>query len=141
MKLNYTTLILFLFLCLSFQKSYSQQNINGWYWMNGQPQSEHLNWVQYINPSTIYATGDYGNFMKSFLWQCFYASAGIPLDGKVSPKIFDLSGREVATLVNEIKTAGYYTYNFNASDLSSGAYFYKLDAGNFSATRKFMLIK
>ncbi|MBK8554163.1 MAG: hypothetical protein IPL53_25200 [Ignavibacteria bacterium] len=48
-----------------FQNSYSQQNINGWYWLNGQPQSMTLNWVKYINSTTIYAVGNNGNFMKS----------------------------------------------------------------------------
>ncbi|MBK8552938.1 MAG: T9SS type A sorting domain-containing protein [Ignavibacteria bacterium] len=65
----------------------------------------------------------------------------IPFDGKVSLKIFDMSGKEVASLVNEVKTAGYYTYNFNASSLSSGVYFYSLSANNFTATKKMMLLK
>ena len=65
----------------------------------------------------------------------------IPFDGKVSLKIFDMAGKEVATLVNEVKTAGYYTYNFNASNLSSGVYFYSLSANNFTATKKMMLLK
>ncbi|HMS35286.1 MAG TPA: T9SS type A sorting domain-containing protein [Ignavibacteria bacterium] len=65
----------------------------------------------------------------------------IPIDGKVSLKIFDMTGREVATLVNEVKTAGYYSLKFNASSLSSGIYFYSLKSGNFSITKKMMLIK
>ncbi|MBK8552936.1 MAG: T9SS type A sorting domain-containing protein [Ignavibacteria bacterium] len=65
----------------------------------------------------------------------------IPFDGQVSLKIFDMSGKEVASLVNEVKTAGYYTYNFNASSLSSGVYFYSLSANNFTATKKMMLLK
>lgn len=65
----------------------------------------------------------------------------IPFDGKVSLKIFDMTGKEVMTLVNEVKTAGYYTYNFNASNLSSGVYFYSISANNFTATKKMMLLK
>jgi len=69
----------------------------------------------------------------------------LPFDSKVSIKLFDLSGREVANLVNEVKTAGYHTINFNASNLSSGVYFYKISAeGNensFVSTKKMMLIK
>ncbi|MBK8552939.1 MAG: T9SS type A sorting domain-containing protein [Ignavibacteria bacterium] len=65
----------------------------------------------------------------------------IPFDGQVSLKIFDMSGKEVASLVNEVKTAGYYTYNFNASNLSSGVYFYTISANNFTATKKMMLMK
>jgi hypothetical protein len=52
-----------------------------------------------------------------------------------------MSGKEVASLVNEVKTAGYYTYNFNASNLSSGVYFYRLSASNFTSTKKMMLLK
>jgi hypothetical protein len=65
----------------------------------------------------------------------------IPTDGNVSIKLFDMSGKEVATLVNEVKTAGYYSVNFNASSLSSGVYFYSITADNFTATKKMMLLK
>ncbi len=69
----------------------------------------------------------------------------LPFDGKVSLKIFDISGKEVMTLVNTVQTAGYYTIDFNVSDLSSGAYFYRISADaneqNFVATKKMMLIK
>ncbi|MDP2302620.1 MAG: T9SS type A sorting domain-containing protein [Ignavibacteria bacterium] len=50
-------------------------------------------------------------------------------------------GNEVATLVNENKSAGNYEINFNASKLSSGIYFYKLQAGSFNQTKKMMLLK
>lgn len=62
-------------------------------------------------------------------------------DGIVSIKLFDMSGKEVAVLVNEAKTAGYYSVDFNASALTSGVYFYSISANNFSATRKMLLIK
>ena len=65
----------------------------------------------------------------------------LPFDSKVSIKIFDMSGREAATVVNEFKTAGYYTADINASSLSSGVYFYTINADNFSATKKMMLVK
>ncbi|MBK9332016.1 MAG: T9SS type A sorting domain-containing protein [Ignavibacteria bacterium] len=65
----------------------------------------------------------------------------IPFDGNVSLKIFDISGKEVVTLVNEVKTAGYYSYKFNASNLSSGVYYYTISANDFTATRKMMLVK
>jgi len=52
-----------------------------------------------------------------------------------------VTGKEVVSLVNEVKTAGYYTYSFNASSLSSGVYFYSLSANNFTATKKMMLLK
>lgn len=65
----------------------------------------------------------------------------IPSEGKVSLKVFDMSGKEVSTLVNEVRSAGYYSYNFNASGLTSGIYFYTLNANDFSGTRKMLLIK
>jgi hypothetical protein len=65
----------------------------------------------------------------------------IPKQELVSLKVFDLLGREVATLVNEVKQAGIYTYDFNGSDLSSGVYYYKIKAGDFSDVKRMILIK
>ncbi|MEP0861962.1 MAG: T9SS type A sorting domain-containing protein [Ignavibacterium sp.] len=59
----------------------------------------------------------------------------------VSIKVFNVLGNEVATLVNENKEAGSYGVEFNASDLPSGIYYYKLSAGNYSDVKKMMLIK
>jgi len=50
-------------------------------------------------------------------------------------------GNEVATLVNEEKSAGSYEVDFNASGLSSGMYFYKLQTDNFVETKKMLLLK
>ncbi|MEO8209052.1 MAG: T9SS type A sorting domain-containing protein [bacterium] len=68
-------------------------------------------------------------------------SYDLPVDGKVSLKIFDMTGREVATLVNDVQTAGYYTINYNAISLSSGVYFYTITSNNFVATKKMILVK
>ncbi|MEO8664010.1 MAG: T9SS type A sorting domain-containing protein [Ignavibacteria bacterium] len=69
----------------------------------------------------------------------------IPADGKVNIRVYDISGREVVTLVNEIRTAGYYTVDFNGSQFASGTYFYRITAEgngqNFVATKKMVLIK
>ena len=65
----------------------------------------------------------------------------LPKTENVSLKVYDVLGREVATLVNEVKPAGAYTVPFNASNLASGVYFYKLQAGSFVQTKKMMLIK
>lgn len=69
----------------------------------------------------------------------------LPYDSKVSITLFDISGREVARLVNDARTAGYHSVAFNASSLSSGTYFYRIDAsstgGNFSDTKKMLMIK
>lgn len=65
----------------------------------------------------------------------------IPYQSKVCIKIFDLIGREVATLVDERKVPGNYSVTFNAANLPSGVYFYKLQAGDFVATKKLILLK
>lgn len=66
---------------------------------------------------------------------------GIPKLGFVSLKIYDVLGKEVATLVNENLSPGTYKYSFNASNLSSGIYFYRIKAGDFVQTRTMMLLK
>jgi hypothetical protein len=50
-------------------------------------------------------------------------------------------GEEVATIVNATQKAGRYEVNFNASDLSSGVYVYRIEAGNFISAKKLMLLK
>jgi len=65
----------------------------------------------------------------------------IPVNSNVSLKIYDAIGREVATLVNEIKDAGYYSTTFDASKLSSGIYFAKLSSEQKSQMKKLLLIK
>ena len=59
-----------------------------------------------------------------------------PEDGWQSLKIFDVLGRQVETLVNEYKPAGNYEIDFNAENLSSGIYFYKIESGRYTAVRK-----
>jgi len=65
----------------------------------------------------------------------------LPIAGQASLKVFDVLGNEVALLINEEKPAGSYEVNFNASKLSSGFYFYKLQAGSFVETKKMILLK
>lgn len=70
----------------------------------------------------------------------------IPVSAFVTLKIYDVSGREVSTLKNEIQNEGSYDVNFNASGLSSGVYYYKLTAAknnavNFVSVKKMVLIK
>ena len=59
----------------------------------------------------------------------------------VSLKVYDVLGNEIATLVNEEKPAGVYKLNFNALNLTSGVYFYRLEAGAFNETKKMILLK
>jgi len=65
----------------------------------------------------------------------------LPSAEQVTLKVYDLLGREVATLVNEKQASGRHKATFDASGLSSGIYIYRLKAGDFSKTRKMMLIK
>lgn len=69
----------------------------------------------------------------------------LPLDSRVSIKLYDISGREVKTIMNEQRAAGYYTVQFNSAELSSGVYFYRIMAkstgADFIMTKKMMLIK
>jgi len=65
----------------------------------------------------------------------------IPIAGKVSLKVYDILGKEVAVLVEEYKEIGKFIVNFNGSNLASGIYMYKLEAGNFVSTKKLVLMK
>jgi len=65
----------------------------------------------------------------------------VPSSEYVSLKVYDILGNLVATLVNEKKEAGKYKVTFNASNLASGLYFYKIQAGSFNQVRKMLLIK
>jgi hypothetical protein len=65
----------------------------------------------------------------------------IPEAGLVTLKVYDVLGREVATLVNEEKLTGSYEVEFDGSNLSSGVYFYQLKAGSFIQTRKMICLK
>jgi hypothetical protein len=65
----------------------------------------------------------------------------LPTDANVSLKIYDVTGRLISTLVNEKKLAGYYTKEFDAVNIASGVYFYRLQAGSFVDTKRFVVIK
>jgi hypothetical protein len=82
----------------------------------------HQNYPNPFNPST------------KISWQS-------PVNSHQSLKIYDVLGNEVANLVNEYKPAGSYEVDFNASSLSSGIYFYKLQAGDFLQTKKMIFLK
>lgn len=59
----------------------------------------------------------------------------------VTLKVYDILGREIATLLNEVKHPGNYELEFDASDLPSGVYFYRLNAGGFSESKKMILLR
>lgn len=65
----------------------------------------------------------------------------IPKSSFVTLKVYDMLGREVATLVNQELNAGTFEYSFDGSKLTSGVYFYRIDAGDFTEIKKMMLVK
>jgi Zn-dependent metalloprotease len=65
----------------------------------------------------------------------------LPRKSYVSLKVYDILGKQMATLVNEFKEAGDYSVNFSANNLSTGVYIYKITAGNYTAVRKMLVAK
>lgn len=65
----------------------------------------------------------------------------IPKNSLVTLKVYDILGKQVGVLVNKEFTAGSYTVDFNASSLAAGVYFYTINAGDFTETKKLVLVK
>lgn len=65
----------------------------------------------------------------------------IPMEEMVTLKVFNSLGEEIKTLINEVHQAGYFQITFNAENLASGVYFYRLQAGNFLKVRKMIITK
>jgi photosystem II stability/assembly factor-like uncharacterized protein len=104
----------------------------------------------FIGNSVTTAIDDSGNFSTQFSLQQNYPNPFNPAttigftiadQAFVKLAIYDLLGREVATLINEEKSPGDYTIEFDAAKLSSGIYFYRLEAGNFKQTRRMILMQ
>lgn len=91
---------------------------------NSIPESFHL-YQNYPNPFNPSTTINYS----------------IPNTSFVTIKVYDMLGREVASLVDENKSAGNYNIKFNAGKLSSGVYFYQLKSGNYTSIKKMLLLK
>ncbi|MFI5407079.1 MAG: T9SS type A sorting domain-containing protein, partial [Nitrososphaerales archaeon] len=68
-------------------------------------------------------------------------SFSIPQNSQVNLSVFNVLGEKVAMLINEMKDAGSHQVEFNAANLTSGIYVYKLEAGSFSSVKKMMLLK
>ncbi len=103
-------------------------------WRFGEPTNVE-NDVSHISSFTLYQ--NYPNPFNpstTISWQS-------PVGSWQTLKVYDLLGREVATLVDEYKEAGRHSIEFDASSLSSGVYFYKLQAGDFFSTKKLILMK
>jgi hypothetical protein len=65
----------------------------------------------------------------------------LPQEGKVKLTVFDLSGHQIATLVNEYKPAGVHKINFKPNKLSAGTYFYRIQAGEYTETKKLIVVR
>ncbi|MCJ7554147.1 MAG: T9SS type A sorting domain-containing protein, partial [Ignavibacteriaceae bacterium] len=123
-----------------------------WYgFMNTAPQVEVLKWfeipvgVEKENDLIPEAYNLSQNFPNPFN-PSTVISYQLPVSGLVSLKVYDILGSEVATLVNEYRSAGKYNVEFhshsgNVRNLASGIYFYSLQAGSFLETKKMLLIK
>lgn len=68
-------------------------------------------------------------------------SFALPSKSFVTMKIFDIMGRQVATIISEEMSAGNYSRQWNAANISTGVYFYRLHAGSFTETKKLILLK
>ena len=68
-------------------------------------------------------------------------SFALPEASHVELTVYDLQGREVIELVNGVRDAGVHEATFEASDLASGIYFYRIEAGDFKTVRKMVLVK
>jgi hypothetical protein len=68
-------------------------------------------------------------------------SYDLPVAGHVSLRVYDVLGREVATLANTDQSAGRYTATFDASFLTSGVYYYRFTASDFTDVKKLVLVK
>ena len=65
----------------------------------------------------------------------------VPVSGFVKLSVYDILGREMTLLVNENKSVGNYRVTFDANDLPGGIYFYRMQAGSFSETKKLLLLR
>ena len=95
----------------------------------------------YPNPFNPTTTIGFSIPAQSVIARSPFIDATTKQSQHVTLKVYDILGREVATLVNEQKPAGNYEVTFDASELSSGVYFYKLQAGSFVQTKKMILLR
>ncbi|NOX65959.1 MAG: T9SS type A sorting domain-containing protein [Chlorobi bacterium] len=93
-------------------------------------------------PSSFVLNQNYPNpFNPSTTIKYFIPAVGNENFRSVQLKVYDILGKEIATLVNKEQQSGNYEVNFNASNLPSGMYLYKIQAGEFSNTKKMLLLK
>jgi len=109
---------------------------------------DYVSWSVFVNPLTAVEKSD--GLPTAFALHQNYPNPfnpsttiqyDLPKSGMVRLSVYDVLGREVRILVDEYQDVGRYTVRFDASNLSSGVYFYRLIAGEFVAVKKFQLLK
>jgi hypothetical protein len=113
-----------------------QKTLNAQAFWNSQS-SVSVRGIENLNPKGFVLFQNYPNPFNPSTTISFT----IPLRSSVSLKIFDMIGREVAIIVSEEMSAGTYSKQWNASMYSSGIYFYRLQAGSFTETKKLVLLR
>ncbi len=108
-------------------------DVNGWPVINTPLSIKDLNKI----PDNYFLYSNYPNPFNSTTLIKF----AIPITQHVTLKVYDLLGKEVAILVNNIKSAGTYSLKFDADHLSSGIYLYRIRAGTYSSTKKMILLR
>ncbi|HAX48547.1 MAG TPA: hypothetical protein DCX92_06140 [Bacteroidetes bacterium] len=113
--------------------------------------ASNFQYISPYNPGALLSNGNNGSSLpenyslEQNYPNPFNPSTGIkfsiPKSNNVTLKVYDLTGRVVASLVNEYKPAGSYEVTFDASALSSGVYYYSISSGEFTETRKMVLVK
>jgi len=93
--------------------------------------------IKSIIPTKYYLSQNYPNPFNPITKISF----DLPNDAKVKLIVYDLLGREIKSIVNNVLTTGKYTFEFDGSNLASGVYFYRLVAGDFTAVKRMVLVK
>ncbi|CAN5451517.1 hypothetical protein BH10BAC5_BH10BAC5_15640 [soil metagenome] len=129
---------------------YSDNNLSNGKYFYRLKQTDYNGNFKYYNLSIEVLVGIPGNYILSQNYPNPFnpttkINYDLPFDSKVSLKIYDMTGREIASLVNSVQTAGYYVVQFNASNMASGMYFYNIIAEGssqkFITTKKMVLVK
>jgi len=107
-------------------------------------------WMRPISEMITGVTGNHDNLPANYSLQQNYPNPfnpsttikySVPKTSLVTIKVYNVLGKEIATLVNEEKSAGNYSVQFTGSKLSSGVYFYRMQADSFVQTKKLLLLK
>jgi len=118
---------------------FADQFVDGWGWAidNLKIQENLVDVKDEVMPTRFELSQNYPNpFNPSTI-----ISFALPREEKVTLKVYNNVGELVSTLVNEVKPAGVHNVNFTVSNLASGVYFYKIEAGSFVQSKKMIILK